>query len=83
VILTALYAWMLVQKGDVAAAHKVLIRACEKAENETLKRNRDHLANTRVGQFSNAGLGDEWYALGLEEPKVRTQRQRAPGGRPF
>jgi len=83
VILYALYAWMRVQKGDVAGAHKVLVRACEKSENETLKRNREHLANNRPGQFSNAGLGDEWYALGLEEPKVKMQRPRGHTGRPF
>jgi hypothetical protein len=82
-ILYALYSWMLVQKGDINGAHKLLVRACEKNENEVLKRNRDHLANNRVKQFSNAGFGDEWYALGLEEPKIKMQRQRAPMGRPF
>lgn len=83
IILYALYSWMLVQRGDLAGAQKILVRACEKAENETLKRNREHLANNRVGHFSNAGLGEEWYALGLEEPKVKMQRQRNPSGRPF
>jgi len=82
-ILYGLYAWMQVQRQDVAGAHKTLIRACEHMENETMKANRDHLANNRVTQFSNAGLGEEWYALGLEQPKVKTQRQRHPGGRPF
>lgn len=83
VLLYSLYAWMLVQKGDLDGAHKVLIQACEKMENETVKRNREHLANNRVGQFSNAGLGDEWYALHLEEPKVRMQRQQRFSDRPF
>jgi hypothetical protein len=83
VILYALYAWMLVKQGDTAGAHKVLVRACEKSENETLKRNLEHLANNRPAHFSNAGLGEEWYALGLEEPKVKMQRQRNPTGRPF
>ena len=78
-ILYALYAWMLVQRKEVAAAHKVLVRACEKMENEVIKANRDHLANNRVNQFSNAGLAEEWYALGLEQPKVKAQRQRHPG----
>jgi len=78
-ILYALYAWMLVQRKEIEAAHKVLVRACEKMENETIKANRDHLANNRVTQFSNAGLMEEWYALGLEQPKVKMQRQRHPG----
>ncbi len=82
-ILYALYAWIAVQRNDVDRAHKTLIRAAAKMENETIKRNLEHLANNRVKQFSNAGLGDEWYALGLEEPRIRMQRQRGPGGRPF
>ncbi len=82
-ILYALEAWSLIQRNDAEKAHRVLIKACEKMENETIKRNRDLLANNRVRQFSNSGLGDEWYALGLEEPKVKMQRSRGPGGRPF
>lgn len=82
-LLYALYAWILVQKKDLDGAHKVLIEACEKMENDTVKKNREHLANNRVGQFSNAGLGDEWYALHLEQPKVRMQRQSRFSGRPY
>ena len=78
-VLYALYAWMLVQRKELDAAHKVLVRACEKMENEVIKANRDHLANNRINQFSNAGLAEEWYALGLEQPKVKMQRQRYPG----
>jgi BMFP domain-containing protein YqiC len=79
-ILYAVYAWMLVQRKEIDEAHKVLVRACSKMENEVIKANRDHLANNRLNQFSNAGLAEEWYALGLEQPKVRMQRQRYPGG---
>lgn len=81
-LLYGLYAWILVQKKDLDGAHKVLIEACEKMENDTIKKNREHLANNRVGHFSNAGLGDEWYALHLEQPKVKMQRQRY-SDRPF
>jgi hypothetical protein len=82
-LLYGLYAWILVQKHDLDGAHKVLIEACEKMENDTIKKNREHLANNRVGHFSNAGLGDEWYALHLEQPKVKMQRQQRFSGRPF
>jgi hypothetical protein len=82
-LLYGLYSWILVQKKDVDGAHKVLIEACEKMEDETIKRNREHLANNRVGHFSNAGLGDAWYALHLEEPKVKMQRQSPFSNRPF
>jgi len=82
-ILYAAYSWMLVRRGATDQAHKILVRACERAENETLKRNRDLLANNKVSHFNNAGLGDLWYALGLEEAKVKTQRQRVISSRPF
>lgn len=81
-ILYALMSWIAVQRGELDRAHQVLIKACEHMENETLKHNRDLLANNNVKAFSNAGLGDEWYALGLEQPRVKSQRQRGPG-RPF
>jgi hypothetical protein len=81
-LLYGLYSWILVQNKDLDGAHKVLIKACEKMENDTLKKNRENLANNRVGHFSNAGLGDEWFALHLEQPKIRMQRQRY-SGRPF
>jgi hypothetical protein len=82
-LLYGLYSWILVQRGDVDGAHKVLIEACEKTDHDTLKKNREHLANNRVGHFSNAGFGDEWYALHLEQPKVKMQRQSRFSNRPF
>ncbi|MBO4287146.1 MAG: hypothetical protein J5985_03150 [Kiritimatiellae bacterium] len=82
-LLYALYSWILVKQGEIDAAHKILVHACEKMENATLKANRDNLANNRIAHFSNAGFGDEWYALLLEEPKVRMQRQQPRFGRPF
>ena len=75
-LLAAAYSWILVQRKDIDGAYKALIHALEKSDNETLKANREHLANNRVAHFSNAGLGEQWYALMLEEPKVRQQRQR-------
>jgi len=74
-IVYALMAWIYVQAKQADAAHKILIEASKKMENATIKQNLEHLANNRINQFSNAGLGDEWYALHLEQPKVKTQRQ--------
>ena len=76
VLLAAAYSWMLVQRKDIDGAFKALNRALEKSDNETLKANRDHLANNRVAHFTNSGLGEQWYALLLEEPKIRQPRQR-------
>lgn len=73
--LYSLMAWIYVQKNDLDKANKVLIDACDKMENEVVKRNREHLANNRANQFSNAGLGEEWFAFHLEQPKVKQQRQ--------
>ena len=58
------------------AAFKALIRALEKSDNEVLKANREQLANNRLAHFSNAGLGEQWYALRLEEPRYSQPRQR-------
>lgn len=74
VLAVAAYSWILVNKGEIDAAHKVLVKALEKTDNEFIKRNCEHLANNRITQFSNAGLGEQWYSLFLEEPKVRQQR---------
>ena len=80
----SLMAWVHMQAGEVDAAHKLLIQACRDNEHDTLKRNRDKLANDRPREFSNAGLGDQWYAMFLEEPKIK-QRRVMPrmDGRPF
>ena len=67
---------ILLQKKDVDGAFKALNAALEKSDNETLKANRDHLANNRVAHFSNTALGDQWYALLLEEPRIHQQRPR-------
>ena len=76
VLLAATYSWILVQRKDFDGAFKALNRALEKSDNEMLKANREHLANNRVAHFSNSALGEQWYALYLEEPKIRQQRQR-------
>ena len=76
VMLAATYSWILVQRKDIDGAFKALNNALEKSDNETLKANRDHLANNRVAHFTNTALGEQWYAMLLEEPKIRQQRQR-------
>ncbi len=75
----ATFAWMLVKRGEVDEAYKLLNEADQKNEHATLKANRDALANNKLAHFSNAGFGDTWYALWLEEPKLRAQRARDNG----
>jgi hypothetical protein len=74
-ILYSLFAWILLQRKDADGANKILLEASKKMENDVIKSNLAHLANNRLNQFTNLGLGDEWYALHLEQPKVKTQRQ--------
>ena len=76
VLLAAAWSWILLQKKDVDGAFKALNAALEKSDNQTLKTNRDHLANNRVAHFSNTAIGDQWYALQLEEPRIHQQRMR-------
>ena len=76
VLLAAAYTWILVRRNEIDVAFKALNAALEKSDNEVLKANREHLANNRVAHFTNTALGDPWFALLLEEPKVHQPRQR-------
>ena len=77
VLLAACYSWILVKRELVDEAFKVLTEALRNSDNETLRQNHEILMNNRVAHFSNSGLGDMWYSLMLEEPKVRMQRPRS------
>lgn len=76
VLLAAAWSWIQVQRGDADGAFKTLTEALKKSDDATLKRNHEILMNNRVAHFSNSALGDQWYSLLLEEPKVKMQRQR-------
>lgn len=77
VLLAAAMSWIQVKRGDSDGAFKTLTDALKKSDNQTLKQNHELLMNNRVAHFSNSGLGDQWYSLLLEEPRVRMQRQRS------
>ncbi len=77
VIIHATYSWALVKQGREDEALEVLANVTEKNDSELLKNNWEHLANGRVRNFSNAGLGDMWYALHLEAPKAARAKQRS------
>jgi len=77
VLLAATMSWIEVRKGDVDGAFKTLTEALKKSDDATLKQNHEHLMNNRASHFSNSNLGDQWYSLLLEEPRVRAQRQRS------
>ncbi len=81
VLIAGCYSWILVKRGLIDEAFKALTAALKNSDNETLKRNHEHLMNNRVLQFTNSGLGDQWYSLQLEEPKIKAQRGRSFVGR--
>lgn len=76
VLLYALYSWILVKRNDVNGAIKLLAESKKRCDNEVLNDNWERLVNGKVKNFSNAALGEMWYMLYLEEPKIKTQRMR-------
>lgn len=80
-LLYALYSWVLVKQDRLDEAVALLADAKEKTEDQVLADNWEHLANGRKKRFSNAGLGEQWYALHLETPKPIRVKQRR--GRQF
>lgn len=79
--LASVYAWMLLKQDKKDAAVDVLLKAKSKSDDPVLLENFERLANGKTKHYSNAGFGDIWYALGLEEPKAKVQKQKMP--RPF
>lgn len=74
--------WIYLKQNQEEDARRLLIKANEKMSNEVLDRNRDMLVNNRAKSFSNAGFGDQWYSLYLENPPApKRQKMRAPKGR--
>lgn len=79
-LLYGLMSWIYVKVGEPDEARRVLLKAKEATEVDTFTKNWEHLSNDRVKSFSNAGLGDEWYRLFLENPPaVKQQRMRGNG----
>ena len=79
VLLAAEWSWILLErngsKDEGESAFKALADALKSSDNEVLKRNHELLMNKKLAHFSNSGLGDQWYALLLEEPRMKAQRQ--------
>lgn len=81
-LLYGVMSWVYVKEGQLDDAQKLLAKGKEKTGNETLSKNWEHLSNDREKKFSNRGLGEEWFALALENmpaPKVQRMRGRGKG----
>jgi hypothetical protein len=85
-LLYGLMTWIFVKEGETEKARQLLTKAKDATANETFSDNWEKLSNDKVKGFSNAGLGEEWYGLSLENPpQPRQQRVRgnARNGRGF
>ena len=77
----SVYAWIMLKQNKTEAAVDALLTAKNKSDHPVVVENFERLANGKNKHFSNAGFGDLWFALGLEEVKVKPQRQKMP--RPY
>ncbi|MCI7642831.1 MAG: DUF3021 domain-containing protein [Lentisphaeria bacterium] len=68
------YAWIMLKLNQPEKAFNALNAAKKRSNNPVVLQNYEALANKKIKNFSNANLGDSWYALYLEEPKIRQQR---------
>lgn len=85
-LLYAVMSWVYMKQGEPEKARMLLVKAKEITADKTLAHNWELLANNKDASFSNAGLGEEWYALYLEAPPMPKQqriRMNAHGRRPF
>ncbi len=72
--LCSIYAWMQLKLGNQDKALAALVQAKSTSDNRVVLENWEKLVNGKARHFSNAGFGDAWYSLYLEEPKVKVQR---------
>ena len=77
--LACVYAWIKLKQQNLQAAVAALRNARKLSDHPVLIDNLDKLANDRKKDYSNAGFGEQWYALGLEEFKPKAVRRRNNG----
>jgi len=77
--LASVYAWMKLRSEEKDKALRALTAAQALSDNAALIENIDRLKNGKEKNFSNAGFGDQWFALGLEEFKPKMLRRKNGG----
>jgi tetratricopeptide (TPR) repeat protein len=77
VILYSLLSWILLKRDEKEKALKILTEAKSNTDNDIIARNWEAVANNKFKSFSNSSLGDMWYSLKLETPKmVKAPKQK-------
>jgi len=74
-LLYGLMSWIFMKEGEPEKARQLLIKAKDVTGHETFTQNWERLSNDKAKNFSNAGLGDEWYGLYLENPPTPKQQR--------
>ena len=74
-LLYGLMSWIFVKTGEVEKAREILSKAKSSTTSEIFTQNWEKLSNNKTKGFSNAGLGDEWYGLYLENPQTPKQKR--------
>lgn len=76
--LAGVYAWMQLRREtpDVQKALSALRQAAQTSDHAVLTENIDRLVNGKIKHYTNSSLGENWYALGLEEPKMKMNARR-------
>ncbi len=74
-LLYGLMSWIFMKEGEPEKARQLLIKAKDVTSHETFTQNWERLSNDKAKHFSNAGLGDEWYGLYLENPPTPKQQR--------
>ena len=76
VLTASVYAWILVKRERFDDAIKVLADAkIRTSDNPVIVKNWEALVNGKIKHFSNSQIGDTWYALYLEKPKMQKVQQ--------
>ena len=77
--IASVYAWIKLKQQNTQAAIAALRAARKHSDHPVLVDNLDKLLNDKKKDYSNAGFGEQWYALGLEEFKPKAVRRRNNG----
>lgn len=77
VLTASTYAWILVKRERIDDAIKALADVkIRTADNPVIVKNWEALVNGKIKHFSNSQIGDTWYALHLEKPKMQKVQQQ-------